>query len=114
MTGIPAGTATSPPDLPALREQVRRHCGFDPGALRAEARLDEVGLAGVALLRLVAGLEETYGVEFPSDLVTAVDTVDELAWFLGVKIGQRSPAAGSDDDGGAGDMRVTMRGDHAG
>jgi acyl carrier protein len=97
---IPAGTATSPPDLPTVREQVRRHCGFDPGPLDAAARLDELGLAGVALLRLVAGLEETYRVEFPSDLMTAVDTIDELVWFLGVKISQGPEGAGRDDDAG--------------
>jgi acyl carrier protein len=100
VTATSAGTAASPPDLPSVRDQVRRHCGFDPGLLRAESRLDEVGLAGVALLRLVAGLEDTYGVEFPPDLVTAVDTVDELAWFLGVKIGQRTTPAGKDDGEG--------------
>jgi acyl carrier protein len=100
VTAVPAGTATSPPDLPTVREQVRRNCGFDPGPLDPRARLDELGLSGVALLRLVAGLEETYGVEFPSDLVTAVDTIDELVWFLGVKISQLPPGDGRDDDAG--------------
>lgn len=77
-----------PPDLRAIRELVRAHCGFDPGPLEAPARLDGLGLMGLALLRFVVGLETTYHVDLPADLVSAVDTVDELAWFVAVKSGQ--------------------------
>lgn len=78
-----------PPDLPALREHIRRHCGFDPGPLTPDARLDDLGLSGLARLRLVLGLETAYGVELPADLVSAIEIVDELAWFVGVKLGQK-------------------------
>jgi acyl carrier protein len=79
-----------PPDPSTLRQQVRRHCGFDPGPLTPDHRLDDVGLSGLARLRLVTGLETTYQVELPSDLVSSLDTVDELLWFVGVKLDQRS------------------------
>lgn len=89
-------SAADPPDPPELREQVRRHCGFDPGPLTAEARLDDLGLAGLARLRLVAGLEASYRIDLPADLVSALDTVDELLGFVGIKIDQQTDHGGGD------------------
>jgi acyl carrier protein len=79
-----------PPDVTTLREQIRRHCGFDPGVISAEASLDQLRVTGLARLRLVVGLETTYQVELPADLISAIDTVDELLWFVGVKLEQRA------------------------
>lgn len=76
-------------DTGALRRIVAESCGFDPGELRPESRLDEVGLLGFARLQVVSRLEAALRIELPADLVTAIDTVDDLCHFVSVKVDQR-------------------------
>jgi acyl carrier protein len=90
------------PGPAGLRRMVREHAGFDPGVLSPATRLDDAGIVGLARLSLVAALERTYQVDLPADLVTALETVDDLRYFVAVKLDQRSgPAtAGSRNDRG--------------
>lgn len=51
--------------------------------------LSAVGLAGVDLLACVCALEARYGIEYPGDLVAALETVDDLVHYTNVKRSQR-------------------------
>jgi acyl carrier protein len=72
-----------------VREVVRATCDFDPGPLAPTDRLADVGLSGLDLLTCVAALEDRFGVEFPADLVPALETVDDLVYFTAIKQSQR-------------------------
>jgi acyl carrier protein len=74
-------------DAPRLRELAIEHCDHDPGPLDPADRLDAVGLTGFDLLRLVAAIEDVYAVEFPADLVTTFETVEDLTYFTTTKAG---------------------------
>jgi len=72
-----------------LRLLTIEHCGFDPGEIAHDTRLADVRLVGLNLMTLVAVLEDLYGVDFPTDLVGALETADDLTYFTGVKVDQR-------------------------
>lgn len=82
--------AGHPLDPAGLRGLVVEHCGFDPGALAPASRLDDVGIHGFGRLSLVAAIESVHGVEFPADLLTALETVDDLVHYTNLKAGQRT------------------------
>lgn len=98
ITAMTATTATGTPvlDPAGLRRVVREQCGFDPGPLAPQTPLAQAGLVGLARLRVIWWLESTWGIEFPADLVTAVETVDDLCHYAAVKLDQAGsgPAAG--------------------
>lgn len=77
-----------PLDAVGLRRVVVEHCGFDPGEFALRARLDALGLDGFSRLSLVAALEAAHGIEFPADLITALETVDDLIHYTNIKVGQ--------------------------
>jgi acyl carrier protein len=72
-----------------FRATVRRLCDFDPGPLDSRTPLADAGLTGFGLLQLVDGLERELGIEFPPDLLTALETVDDLAHYTRLKIDQK-------------------------
>lgn len=72
-----------------LRDIVRQSCGFDPGAVHPETRLDEVERGGLGRYTLICGIEERFDIDFPADLVSALETVDDLLYFTATKIDQR-------------------------
>lgn len=74
-----------------LRDLLGEVCGSDPGPLQGHERLDEyVGLSGFERLQLVTSIEDRYGIEFPADLITAMETVDDVTYYTTVKLAQRS------------------------
>jgi len=76
-------------DAGRLRQLAIEHCDQDPGELDPADRLDAVGITGFDLLRLVAAIEDLYAVEFPTDLVTTFETVEDLTYFTTVKAASR-------------------------
>lgn len=76
-------------DVAEVREVVLATCTIDPGPLAPTDRLADVGLSGLDLLACVAALEDRFGVEFPADLVSAMETVDDLVYFTAIKRSQR-------------------------
>jgi acyl carrier protein len=85
VTAAEAGARLDPVGLRAL---VVEHCGFDPGDLDDDARLADVGLVGVHRLSLLTVIEDAFDVEFPADLMTALDTVDDLLHYTNLKLEQ--------------------------
>lgn len=76
-------------DGTALRRLVVERCGFDPGELAPEVRLADRGFVGFDLLHVIATVEDAYQVDFPADLITALETVDDLLHYIEVKASQR-------------------------
>ena len=72
-----------------LRAVIREVCGFDPGELGPHDRLSSIGLEGLDLMGLIAAIEARYGIEFPADLLPAMETVDDLLYFTAVKRSQQ-------------------------
>lgn len=82
------GVTLDPAWLRGLLDEV---CGFDPGPLHGHERLDEhVGLSGFERLQLLTSIEHRFGIEFPADLITAMETVDDVTYYTTVKLAQRS------------------------
>lgn len=52
-------------------------------------RLADVGVVGVDLLACIALLEDRFAIEFPADLLSAIETVDDLVYYTAVKASQR-------------------------
>lgn len=75
----------------ALRSLVAAACGADPGALTPGTRLDDVDRDGLGRLMLVAAIESAFAIDFPADLLTALETVDDLLYFTNVKVAHRGP-----------------------
>jgi acyl carrier protein len=76
-------------DGPTLRRLVVERGGVDPGELAPASRLADLGFVGFDLLLLIAVVEDAYQVDFPADLVTALETVDDLLHYIQVKASQR-------------------------
>jgi acyl carrier protein len=72
-----------------LRALVVEHCGFDPGELGTHARLADLGLVGIHRLSLLTAVEDGFGVTFPADLLTALETVDDLVHHTNLKLEQQ-------------------------
>lgn len=71
----------------------------DDDAARSSARLDELGVKGLDRLAVVTDLEQQYRVSFTADLLSAIGTVEELAYYLEVKMEQsESSTAGRHDE----------------
>ena len=73
----------------SLRTVVREVCAFDPGPLAPSARLCDLGLVGLGLLDCITAIEERYDIEFPADLLSAMETVDDLLYYTNTKLSQR-------------------------
>jgi len=71
-----------------LRDLLRRTCGFDPGCITDEDRLEDIGVYGMERLQVVSSIEALYDVHFPDDLVTALETVGDLTYYARLKIDQ--------------------------
>jgi hypothetical protein len=76
-------------DLRSLRDITREACGFDPGPLAPATRLCDVGLAAFDLWLCVSFIEHRFGIEFPGDLLPAMETVDDLIYFTTTKMSHR-------------------------
>lgn len=72
-----------------LRALVQEHCDFDPGVIDPRSSLAGVGIAGIHRLRLLAALEDRYRIEFPADLLSAIESVDDLTYYTRLKVDQR-------------------------
>ena len=77
-----------PPGTPWLRDLVRRYGGFDPGPVRPDMPLSELDRGGLGRYALICALEDRFAIEFPADLIDALETVDDLLHFTAVKIDQ--------------------------
>lgn len=73
----------------SLRGFVVEHCGIDPGQLDPQLTLADLQLTGVHRLRLIAGLEHVHQIDFPAELLSALETVGDLIYFTNIKIDQR-------------------------
>lgn len=73
-----------------LRDLVVDCRGSDPGRCDDGTRLDDIELTDLTLLCVVATLEAQHRIEFPADLVSALETVGDLVHFTNVKIDQRT------------------------
>lgn len=82
------GQEDGPLTCASLRGLVVDCCGFDPGAIEASHRLDDIDLSGIVRLPLIARLEDAYGIRFPADLLTAIETVDDLLYYANTKVAQ--------------------------
>ena len=72
-----------------LRDIVRELRDVEPGPLASTDRLSDLGLTGLDLLVCIAALEDRFGVEFPADLVAAMETVDDLVHYTAIKRSQQ-------------------------
>ena len=54
---------------------------------------DALGVQAFDRMALVARLEQDHGVRFPADLLSVIDSVDDLAHFLEVKVEQAASDA---------------------
>jgi acyl carrier protein len=85
---VPTGGVTPGPAW--LRDLLDEVCGADPGPLRGHERLDEhLGLSAFERLQLVTSIEHRYGIEFPADLITAMETVEDVTHYTAVKLAQK-------------------------
>jgi acyl carrier protein len=72
-----------------LRELVQEHCDFDPGPLEERSSLAGAGITGIHRLWVLAALEDRYRIEFPADLLSAIESVDDLTYYTRIKVEQR-------------------------
>jgi acyl carrier protein len=63
-------------------------CGLRLDQLDLNSRLSEIGLEGMDLLACVGLIETRYGIEFPHDLLPALETLDDLLHYTAVKRSQ--------------------------
>lgn len=76
-------------DPDGLRKIITACCGFDPGVLGPETVLEDIGITGLARLWLISWFEASCGIDFPADLVGALETVDDLCHLVSLKLEQR-------------------------
>jgi hypothetical protein len=87
--------AHEPLTTDALHEMIGlRRPGIGP--LDGGTRLGDIAVTGVDRLWLVAAIEDRFGIEFPADLVTAVETVGDLIHYTNLKVEQRRADIGAD------------------
>ena len=76
-------------DVPALLRLLRTEGGPPvAGPVQPQARLVDIGLDGLDLLVCIGLIEARYGIEFPADLLPALETVDDLLHYTAVKRSQ--------------------------
>ena len=80
-------------DSDVLLDLVTEHCDPRTPAVEPASRLDDLGVVGLARLRLITTLEERYRVSFPADLVAAIETVEDVVYYTAVKVSQRADDA---------------------
>jgi acyl carrier protein len=78
----------------ALRRLTREHCGLDLGDFDAKASLHQMRISGFCYLQVIAAIEEQYDIEFPPDLLSAIETAGDLMHFANVKISQLDERGG--------------------
>lgn len=67
--------------LEIIRTGIAENCDIDPGAVKPESRLDELGIDSFTLLELIFSLEEQMGIELGSNVGTP-ETVQGLIDIL--------------------------------
>jgi acyl carrier protein len=75
-------------DTATLSALIQEACGVRVSRLRPELKLSEIGLVGLDLLACIGLIESRYGIEFPADLLSALETVDDLVHYTAVKRSQ--------------------------
>ena len=63
----------------AIRALVAEELGTSVDSLPADAKLTEIGLPSMKLLRVVAQLEQRYEVELDDDVLFGIETLGQLA-----------------------------------
>jgi hypothetical protein len=71
-----------------LRDLVRNACGFDPGQVRADSYLDDITRGRLGGWLTICAIEARFGIEFPADLVSSMETVDDLLYYTEIKVSQ--------------------------
>jgi acyl carrier protein len=80
-----ARPVVTPADVRALLTEIQ---GRDPGPIAPETSLAQLGVIGLVRLQLVAALEERFGIQFPGELIGAIETVESLAHYTTIKVSQ--------------------------
>ena len=80
----------------SLRTLVQESCAFDPGRLEGSMSLEAARIVGIDRMLLFACIEQAYRIDFPADLVAAVETVDDLLYYVTVKVDQLRAPDGRD------------------
>lgn len=69
-----------------VHEVVRQARCIATGVLASTDRLSDLGLVGLDLLACVTAVEVRFGIEFPADLVPALETIDDLVYYTATKL----------------------------
>lgn len=64
-----------------LKDMLIREYDVDPGRLRPEARLEDIGLDSLGVMELMFRIEDVFGVKLPPEEVP-VDTVQDVVAFI--------------------------------
>jgi acyl carrier protein len=81
-----------------FEDLVRRHAELpDDRPVSADERLEDLGLRSLASVQLLVDLEDTYGVEFPDDLLTpeTFETPGTLWAALQIVLNRHAPSGSS-------------------
>jgi acyl carrier protein len=70
-----------------IQQLIGKELGADPDRVPVAARVVDLGLSSLQVLRIVAAVERTYGIELEDHDIFQVETVADLTRLVAVRVG---------------------------